>query len=82
MTFPLQKLPRPPSKRSGELDPFELEKWYIRIWNIITATPVITDSHAEGWEAAQYDANSALLLSQMTTKPNERGDTQALNWMG
>lgn len=42
----------------------------------------VSDEQAQGWETARYDASAALALHGMATKRNERGDTQALNWMG
>jgi len=128
---PFTLLPRPPQNRGGNIDPFELEKWFTRIWLILSATagiswaiidkagsklsdietrthvmlqrvlgadvnntgkePIVdnplfvkhvSDEQAQGWETARHDASNGLALHTMTTNSNERGDTQALNWMG
>lgn len=34
---PFTLLPRPPSNKGGTVDPFELEKWFTRIWFILSA---------------------------------------------
>jgi hypothetical protein len=42
MQGPFTKLPRPPQNRGGNIDPFELEKWFTRIWLILSGIPGIT----------------------------------------
>lgn len=34
---PFTLLPRPPMNRGGVIDPFEQEKWFTRIWYILSA---------------------------------------------
>lgn len=35
---PFGRLPRPPRSIGGKLDPFELSKWYDRIWQLLSST--------------------------------------------
>lgn len=128
MKGPFTLLPRPPQNRGGIVDAFELEKWFTRIWLILSGLPGlswalvdkagsklsdlefrthvmlqsvfgadvtntaqviedpahvkhVSDEQAQGWETARYDAGAALALHGMASNRNERGDTQALNWM-
>jgi hypothetical protein len=39
MKGPFTLLPRPPANRGGNIDPFELEKWFTRIWMILSGLP-------------------------------------------
>lgn len=128
MKGPFTLLPRPPANRGGNVDPFELEKWFTRIWLILSGLPGIgwaiidkkgsklsdietrwhsmlqkvygadatntgliiedpdyvkhiSDKQAQSWGTAAQDASNAMALVNMQTNQNERGDTQALNWM-
>ena len=44
MRGPFTLLPRPPSNKGGHIDPFELEKWFTRIWLVLSGLPGI------GWD--------------------------------
>lgn len=42
----------------------------------------ITNLQANTWETAAHTAANAMAVASMRSNKNERGDMQALNWMG
>lgn len=55
MRGPFTLLPRPPANRGGNIDPFELEKWFTRIWLILSGLPGISWSIIDKAESKLSD---------------------------